>query len=208
MSSDEMTQRRRRYGSPSPLLAQLLLAAVGVVVGATILLSLWWLPSAPNVDRNALPRRNATALTVRDIQTGALGLVALTGAITAALAAFGQPYRRSRAVGALALATVALAGALFVVRRAVLWDQLALWAVTTDFEAGRGFWWPARSGSVRFVLRGGAEVSKGEYLLATIVHTVVVPALMLATATGTAWLSRRRPDPAASDDHGRSPHTA
>jgi hypothetical protein len=140
-----------------------------------------------------LPRRNADALKVRDLQTTAVALVAVAGAATAGIISLSRPVGHKRIVPALAAATVLLGGALLVMRRMVLWDQLALWAVTDNFEAGRGAWWPARSDSVRFILVGNSEVSKGHYLFVTVAHTIVLPGLMLASAGAAAWLSRRRP---------------
>lgn len=192
MSTNASTRGPRATPSGGVVLAQLLLGAVVLVVASSVVLSLWWLPSAPGVSRSLLPRRNADALKARDLQTTAVALVAITGAATAGFFSLSRSVRRSRIVPALALATLLLAGALLVVRRMMLWDQLALWAVTTNFEAGRGAWWPARSDTVRFILVGHSEVSKGQYLFVTIVHTVVLPGLMLASAAGAAWLSRRR----------------
>lgn len=68
------------------------------------------------------------------------------------------------------------------------WDQVALWAVTVGSES-RGYR-VLFGDTVRFVLIGGAEVSRGTLLWWLVVHTVVLsPALAVLVALG--WRPRR-----------------
>lgn len=136
------------------------------------------------------------ALAARDLQTWALAGVAVAGTAAAVLAA----TTRRWGVAVLATATVAAAAGTVVLRRTVLWDQLALWAVT-DLDEPRGLWFAARHDAIRFVLVGGEEVEQGPYGVSVVLHTVVAPLVMLATAGAAARLSRRHA-PARDDVRG------
>lgn len=95
------------------VVAGCLVGAVLLAMVATVLLSLWWRPSAPMIDRGLLPPQLETALRVRDLQSLALALVVVLGVSTAVVAA---NRRRSRLAGGLAVATAVLAGAVVLAR--------------------------------------------------------------------------------------------
>lgn len=66
------------------------------------------------------------------------------------------------------------------------WDQLGLWAVTVGTKM-RGVF-VALSGQVRFLIIGGAEISKDTYRPWVLLHLVGLPLAGL----GGLWLVRRR----------------
>jgi quinol-cytochrome oxidoreductase complex cytochrome b subunit len=68
------------------------------------------------------------------------------------------------------------------------WDQLALWAVTVG--SNMSGYRPLFGPTVRFVLLGGAEVSRGTILLWLLVHMLVLGPL-LAGLVLLAWLRPR-----------------
>ena len=73
------------------------------------------------------------------------------------------------------------------------WDQLALWAVTSDSNGlPRGIWLPD---TVKFVLIGDTEISRSDYRTAAWVHAVVLPiviAISLALVLFWARAARAR----------------
>ena len=85
-------------------------------------------------------------------------------------------------VGAVALAPAS--------GRGLLWDNLALWAVTVDGSQG-GVWYAAFSDQVRFVLAHGHELSQGTYRGDVIEHVAVMPALLVGAAVALVWRLRR-----------------
>lgn len=175
-----------RAAGPTRLCAGLLVAATVVALVATVLLSLRWRP-APGAWGDVVDGgRRSEAAPVKDLQTGALAAAAVLGMVTAGAAA----VARRSTVAVLATITVAATGGVLALRSSLLWDQLAIWAVTVGTDI-RGFWYAANDDAVRFVLVDGVEVDPGEYRILVLAHTVVLPAVMVAAAAAAAWVARR-----------------
>ena len=186
-----MTERASRA---TRLCAGLLVAATVVAVVATVVLSLRWRPGSVAAfdDVRALSRRSSGPEQVRDFQTLALVVAGVVGLVTAGAAA----VARRSSVAVLATVAVAATGGVLALRGGLLWDQLAIRAVTVGSDVG-GFWYAANHDAVLFVLVDGVEVDPGEYRLLVLTHTVVLPAVMVAAAAVAAWLGRR-PTPTAT----------
>ncbi|MGH9155618.1 MAG: hypothetical protein ACRD1K_07265 [Acidimicrobiales bacterium] len=178
----------------APVLGLALLGAVVAAAVAGVLLSFWWYPSPDTVDGRFPGSDGRTARTILDWHRVALVVVAVLGLVVALVAARGRRGWAAVLSGApVVLAVVVLAG-----RSAILWDQLALWAVTVGDGIGRGVWFAARSSSVRFVLVDGAEVTTDRFRFTVVLQIVVLPGLMLLSGGGAAWLLLRRPRPVAA----------
>ena len=104
-----------------------------------------------------------------------LGLVAVLAASALARVSHGTWRSITLVVGG---AAIALAALVFGIVRGprLAWDQLALFAVTNGRTGPRGVWLPD---TVRFVLRGVAEVSVGDYRRDVWVHVLVTPTLVI-----------------------------
>jgi quinol-cytochrome oxidoreductase complex cytochrome b subunit len=177
-----------RAATATRVCAGLLVAATVVAVVATVLLSLRWRPGSVAAfdDVRELSRRSSWPEQVRDFSAGALAVAAVVGMVTAGAAA----VARRRSVAVLAAVAVAATGGVLALRNGLLWDQIAIRAVTVGTDI-RGFWYAADPDAVVFVLVDGVDVEPGEYRTLVLTHTVVLPAVMVAAAVAAAWLARR-----------------
>ena len=73
----------------------------------------------------------------------------------------------------------------------LLWDQLALWAVTVGTNI-RGVWVAAFGDQIRFVLVDGREITQDDYAAQLLGHAVAVPVLLVGAAGLLALRLRRR----------------
>jgi quinol-cytochrome oxidoreductase complex cytochrome b subunit len=134
-------------------------------------------------------RSHHLAVTVRGIHRIASVLLLLLSPLTILLVVLARRSPRTRGgwLVALGLCLTVTAGSFS--GYLLPWDQLALWAVTTGANV-RGYGWLLHSGTVRFVLVSGSEISAHTlfvWLAAHLLIGAVLPGALLAF-----WLRNRR----------------
>ena len=163
------------------------MCTVAIVAAASaVALSLEWLPAIPTGEA-AQPRPGAmTAATWADVH-----LVTVVATIALALASFVTAsritYARRRRIGtrALFLAIVTCFGMIFV-RPLVFWEEITLRQPTFD-PNWQGMWPVAFSDQLLTVVVDLEEVEQGAYRLAMVTHTILLPAVLVLTASIAAW---------------------
>ncbi len=170
--------------------AAVLAAVTALVAASTVaVLAGTYHPSRPGTPAHLLPPEVARSEVWVDRHRMAsdalLALVVVTAVLVAGAVVAGRVRRGAPVVAAVVVAVVA-ALATVLTRDLVLFDQLALHQVTvgTDLD---GFWTAAFDEQVRFVLVGGAEVSRRAYATALVVHLaapLVAGAALSAAAIG------------------------
>ena len=159
----------------------LALCVVGLAVSAWWIRARYFPVAAQPVDFDSPPGR-VGVLSLSNT-AGRMLLVQRAAAFGVAVSGIGLmilTVRRSRigpvraAAGVTSAVTAAISVAVAgLTARLLMWDQLALWAVTTGAGLGRGVT-PAMSDQVRVVLVDGREISPDEFHVVVSVHAVMV----------------------------------
>lgn len=175
------------------LLAGLLIVLVATGVYLTYRYSP--LPAGQHLPNAWLIRLNMTVHRVASWASLGVGVLLLAECVALGSAASRQFALRSAAT----LMCIALVGAIYAGRRLV-WDKLALWAITT-LGGGprgngdlRGFQFLFGDHNVRFVLLGSTDTSIGTLRTWFWLHVLALPILVGALAITSSLLSRQRRD--------------
>lgn len=155
------------------------LVAVGILAASGVYLSVEYTPSS--IESGSV----GAARTVHEI-TAYVALLLGGALVVTSRRAWHRsgPERAMWLSGAIAL--IAATGYAIVTGDRLAWDQLALWAVTTDVLSG--VWLP---GSVKFVVVDGTELSRSAFTRAVWLHVIAVPVVVLLASTAVIVAGRR-----------------
>lgn len=168
-----------------------LAALLGVLIVTGIYLSFRYRPAGAVVWNDLESARDTLGM-VSVVQTthrlAAFTFVAT--AVATAIVAFLTLVRNQWQIRTLAAFIAILAVALVYTGYLLPWDQLALWAVTVGTDQ-HGYT-VLFDNDVKFVLLGSEEIGVDTLRRRFLVHTVVLPLVLLAVGGAFAWLTGRR----------------
>jgi hypothetical protein len=177
------------------------LAVAGIVAAVVAEATAAWLflryrPTADGVAPALLDPAARPTSTWTDIHGGALAALVVFVVLVlllapAAVAEEGRGVVRPVGVGLIALVGVVGAAVGAITTRLVLWDQVALEAVTVG-SSFRGWKMAAFDDGVRFVLVDGVEVSPGSYAIALVAHLAAPAGALAALLVMAVIVARRR----------------
>ncbi|MFN8026114.1 MAG: hypothetical protein U0W40_07105 [Acidimicrobiia bacterium] len=160
-----------------------------VLVVSGVFLAFRYLPDAASPSDTVGVARTAHAVSA---WVAVVGVVAAVVVLVAARA----DVRRRALFWCGAVLVVGSVGYGLVTGAGLAWDQLALWAVTTGNHVPRGVL--ALPDTVKFVLVGSDELSRGDFTTAAWIHVLVLPLVFLCAAA-MVWWSTRRSAPVSLD---------